>query len=58
MAIVYASFRVQGLNGYCLCVPRTKWLLYMHPLEFQKVRSVKRSTKNLYVLQHMGHKPL
>jgi hypothetical protein len=48
MAIEYVSFGV----------PRTKWLLYMCPLELQKVRSVKCSTKNLYVLQHMGHKPL
>jgi hypothetical protein len=35
MTTNYASFGI----------PRTKWLLYMHPLEFQGARSVKHFAK-------------
>jgi len=47
MAIVYASFGV----------PRIEWLLYMHPLELQGARFLKRCAKNLFVHKNMGHKP-
>lgn len=58
---IYGSFGIHGLNGSIYAsfgVPRTQWLLYMHPLELKGAKFVKCSTKNFYVLQHMGHKPL
>jgi hypothetical protein len=51
---------MQTLNHwfiYFLWSSKVWMAIYMHPLELQGAKSFKRCATNLFMLQHMGHKP-